>query len=160
MKKKLRYSLILCYITFIYTTLFLLYSCTYPPQGLEGKWERFGDESKATQLEVTCKNDTCRGILLKIEGGLEEAGFVKGDIKWDKITKINDKEYEGNDLLQLVNTNGEVEKKQYLPMKILFVSDDILYMHSEAETETNEGDITDAGYKKEKKPEQKWKRIR
>ena len=127
-------------------SLILLFSCKKSDQ-INGIWERQNDFFKGMRVEIKSLNDYPNGLIIFSPDSAILGGFVTADVKWKDIRKLNDKNYEFEDLTKSVDDLGKIHETEYSLSRLVFLNDSI---------------ITIRGYTKGKEwigTEQTWKRV-
>ncbi len=116
------------YILVICVSLAIMTSCQTRTNDIVGVWERVGDYGEGSVVEVEKVGGFFQAKLIDfpLTGLMAEMAFQKGDMKWRNVNFIQEGYYQGEDLLKIVNTQGEVVSTRYDPIHLELLSQNVL----------------------------------
>ncbi len=116
------------YIVLVCAVVTFISSCKTHTNDIVGVWERVGDYGEGSVVEVEKVGSFFQAKLIDfpLTGLMSEMGFQKGDMKWRNVNFVHERYYQGEDLLKIVNKQGEVVSTRYDPVHLELLSENVL----------------------------------
>jgi hypothetical protein len=97
-----------------------------------GRWERMGDKSEGSIVEIARVGKYFEGKLIRVRGESVKFGFKEQEANWKEIARIAEKTYKGNVLWKKINTGvkGKILKTGYSEFKFVLKGKDGLRLYN------------------------------